>query len=207
MCVSIILFTCSAKLQLIASWRIVFQIKTYNLYPLDKDICEPKSCTTPAAASGRPASSSSADTRTATAVLAERLVGFKCRCRWTQAASGRAGKKGGRTAAPGGWNTAEHAVSGSVESTKSAWDRLTFFFLEYLLQAKWVRKLHLSILFFAAARRNNFPPLPSSCPLQPCFYQDFTVDIPLEFQKIVRIVYYLWLGMSTDIFYISCSLQ
>jgi hypothetical protein len=44
------------------------------------------------------------------------------------------------------------------------------------------------------ARRNNFPPIPSSCPVQPCFYQDISVDIPLEFQKVVRTVYYLWLA-------------
>lgn len=44
------------------------------------------------------------------------------------------------------------------------------------------------------ARRNNFPPFPTRCPIQPCFYQDFTVDIPGEFQKITKMVYYLWIG-------------
>lgn len=43
------------------------------------------------------------------------------------------------------------------------------------------------------ARKNNFPPLPEKCCVQPCFYQDFSVDIPLEFQRIVKTVYYLWL--------------
>ncbi|XP_044735249.1 secretory carrier-associated membrane protein 1 isoform X2 [Chrysoperla carnea] len=42
-------------------------------------------------------------------------------------------------------------------------------------------------------RRNNWPPLPAQCPFQPCFYQDIEVDIPLEFQKIVRHLYYLWM--------------
>ncbi|XP_065166319.1 secretory carrier-associated membrane protein 1 isoform X2 [Atheta coriaria] len=42
-------------------------------------------------------------------------------------------------------------------------------------------------------RRNNWPPLPEQCCFQPCFYQDIQVDIPLEFQKIVRHLYYLWL--------------
>lgn len=46
-------------------------------------------------------------------------------------------------------------------------------------------------------RRNNWPPLPAQCPFQPCFYQDIEVDIPLEFQKIVRHLYYLWLCKST----------
>ncbi|KAK4872245.1 hypothetical protein RN001_016369 [Aquatica leii] len=41
-------------------------------------------------------------------------------------------------------------------------------------------------------RRNNWPPLPEKCCFQPCFYQDIQVDIPLEFQKIVRYLYYLW---------------
>ncbi|KAJ8955369.1 hypothetical protein NQ318_003466 [Aromia moschata] len=36
------------------------------------------------------------------------------------------------------------------------------------------------------ARRNNWPPLPEQCCFQPYFYQDIQVDIPLEFQKIVR---------------------
>jgi len=43
-------------------------------------------------------------------------------------------------------------------------------------------------------RQNNWPPLPKFCPVQPCFYQDINVDIPVEFQKIVKHLYYLWVG-------------
>lgn len=52
------------------------------------------------------------------------------------------------------------------------------------------------IYFLIAARRNNWPPLPEKCCFQPCFYQDINVDIPLEFQKIVRLLYYLWMCKS-----------
>ncbi|XP_032062812.1 secretory carrier-associated membrane protein 1-like isoform X2 [Aythya fuligula] len=42
-------------------------------------------------------------------------------------------------------------------------------------------------------RKNNWPPLPENFPVGPCFYQDFSVDIPVEFQKTVKIMYYLWM--------------
>ncbi|XP_012274812.1 secretory carrier-associated membrane protein 5 [Orussus abietinus] len=41
--------------------------------------------------------------------------------------------------------------------------------------------------------RNNWPPLPEKCCFQPCFQQDIDIEIPPDFQKIVRQLYYLWM--------------
>ncbi|XP_008323934.2 secretory carrier-associated membrane protein 1 [Cynoglossus semilaevis] len=46
----------------------------------------------------------------------------------------------------------------------------------------------------ASGRKNNWPPLPEKFPVAPCFYHDITVDIPVEFQKTVKIMYYLWMA-------------
>lgn len=56
------------------------------------------------------------------------------------------------------------------------------------------RLLSCVCLKLFSARQNNFPPVPKFCPVGPCFYQDFSVDIPLEFQRIVKFVFFLWGG-------------
>uniref|UniRef100_A0A8C4RAP6 Secretory carrier-associated membrane protein n=1 Tax=Eptatretus burgeri TaxID=7764 RepID=A0A8C4RAP6_EPTBU len=43
------------------------------------------------------------------------------------------------------------------------------------------------------AGSKNWPPLPSWFPLGPCFYQDITIEIPVQFQKVVKMLYYLWI--------------
>ncbi|XP_072228110.1 secretory carrier-associated membrane protein 1-like [Leuresthes tenuis] len=48
----------------------------------------------------------------------------------------------------------------------------------------------------ASGRKNNWPPLPEKFPMGPCFYHDITVDIPVEFQKTVKFMYYLWMFHS-----------
>uniref|UniRef100_A0A0K0DWX7 Secretory carrier-associated membrane protein n=1 Tax=Strongyloides stercoralis TaxID=6248 RepID=A0A0K0DWX7_STRER len=42
-------------------------------------------------------------------------------------------------------------------------------------------------------RTHNWPPIPNAIPLEPCFYQDIEVEIPVQFQKIVRMVYHVYL--------------
>lgn len=69
-----------------------------------------------------------------------------------------------------------------------------------LYRSKIVRRFLPLTLTFVLVRQNNFPPLPSQCCIQPCFYQDFNVDIPLEFQRIVKIGYYLWMGWQLSLF-------
>lgn len=50
-------------------------------------------------------------------------------------------------------------------------------------------------------RQNNWPPFPKWFPIGPCFYQDFSVDIPQEFQRIVKMIYYLWLFYCFVLFF------
>lgn len=54
----------------------------------------------------------------------------------------------------------------------------------------------VSLPFCLTARQNNWPPLPSFCPVQPCFFQDISMEIPQEFQKTVSTMYYLWMCES-----------
>lgn len=49
-------------------------------------------------------------------------------------------------------------------------------------------------------RENNWPPLPIWCPIKPCFYQDFSTEIPADYQRICKMLYYLWMLHSVTLF-------
>ncbi|XP_072484429.1 secretory carrier-associated membrane protein 2 [Notamacropus eugenii] len=48
-------------------------------------------------------------------------------------------------------------------------------------------------------RPNNWPPLPSVCPIKPCFYQDFSAEIPADYQRTCKMLYYLWMLHSVTL--------
>ncbi|XP_030629671.1 secretory carrier-associated membrane protein 2 isoform X1 [Chanos chanos] len=49
-------------------------------------------------------------------------------------------------------------------------------------------------------RENNWPPLPRSFPIKPCFYQDFSEEIPVEHQRLCKMLYYLWMFHCVTLF-------
>ncbi|XP_040198899.1 secretory carrier-associated membrane protein 2 [Rana temporaria] len=49
-------------------------------------------------------------------------------------------------------------------------------------------------------RQNNWPPLPTKCPIKPCFYQDFSADIPADYQRVCKMLYYLWMFHGFTLF-------
>ncbi|XP_043350170.1 secretory carrier-associated membrane protein 2 isoform X2 [Dermochelys coriacea] len=49
------------------------------------------------------------------------------------------------------------------------------------------------------SRQNNWPPFPKRCPIKPCFYQDFSADIPADYQRTCKMLYYLWMLHSVTL--------
>ncbi|KAL3061114.1 hypothetical protein OYC64_009346 [Pagothenia borchgrevinki] len=47
---------------------------------------------------------------------------------------------------------------------------------------------------------NNWPPLPKSFPIKACFYQDFSEEIPPEYQRVCKMMYYLWMFNCVTLF-------
>ncbi|KAL4617522.1 secretory carrier-associated membrane protein 1 [Arapaima gigas] len=62
------------------------------------------------------------------------------------------------------------------------------------------REREMQSLSASGGRKNNWPPLPEKFPVGPCFYHDIAVDIPVEFQKTVKIMYYLWMFYAGTLF-------
>ncbi|TSK72028.1 Secretory carrier-associated membrane protein 1 [Bagarius yarrelli] len=62
------------------------------------------------------------------------------------------------------------------------------------------REREMQSLNASGGRKNNWPPLPEKFPVGPCFYHDISVDIPVEFQKTVKIMYYLWMFHTATLF-------
>lgn len=54
------------------------------------------------------------------------------------------------------------------------------------------------VISFHTVRENNWPPLPLWCPVKPCFYQDFSTEIPADYQRICKMLYYLWMCESSS---------
>ncbi|XP_069561706.1 secretory carrier membrane protein 2, like [Brachyistius frenatus] len=50
------------------------------------------------------------------------------------------------------------------------------------------------------AKENNWPPLPKFFPVRPCFYQDFEEEIPEDYRRICKRMYYLWMFHSATLF-------
>uniref|UniRef100_A0A1A8G5G8 Secretory carrier-associated membrane protein n=1 Tax=Nothobranchius korthausae TaxID=1143690 RepID=A0A1A8G5G8_9TELE len=50
------------------------------------------------------------------------------------------------------------------------------------------------------AKENNWPPLPKFCPVKPCFYQNFEEEIPDDYRRICKRMYYLWMFHCATLF-------
>ncbi|XP_044212410.1 secretory carrier-associated membrane protein 2 isoform X1 [Thunnus albacares] len=52
----------------------------------------------------------------------------------------------------------------------------------------------------STGKENNWPPLPKFFPIKPCFYQDFSEEIPPEYQRVCKMMYYLWMFNCVTLF-------
>ncbi|KAJ8000356.1 hypothetical protein DPEC_G00203970 [Dallia pectoralis] len=68
------------------------------------------------------------------------------------------------------------------------------------------RELDSHALGPRTGRQNNWPPLPSFCPVGPCFFQDIDMEISQAFQRTVSIMYYYWMFTACTLAFnlISC---
>ncbi|KAM9765962.1 secretory carrier membrane protein 2, like isoform 1-T1 [Menidia menidia] len=52
----------------------------------------------------------------------------------------------------------------------------------------------------SGVKENNWPPLPKFFPVNPCFYQDFEEEIPEDYRRLCKRMYYLWMFHSATLF-------
>ncbi|XP_071007472.1 secretory carrier-associated membrane protein 2-like [Oncorhynchus clarkii lewisi] len=52
----------------------------------------------------------------------------------------------------------------------------------------------------STGKDNNWPPFPKAFPINPCFYQDFSVEIPMEHRRVCQMLYYLWMLHCVTLF-------
>uniref|UniRef100_A0A4W5RA17 Secretory carrier-associated membrane protein n=1 Tax=Hucho hucho TaxID=62062 RepID=A0A4W5RA17_9TELE len=52
----------------------------------------------------------------------------------------------------------------------------------------------------STGKENNWPSLPKAFPINPCFYQDFSAEIPMEHRRVCKMMYYLWMFHSVTLF-------
>ncbi|KAL4622792.1 secretory carrier-associated membrane protein 2-like [Arapaima gigas] len=52
----------------------------------------------------------------------------------------------------------------------------------------------------AIGKENNWPPLPKRFPIKPCFYQNFSEEIPQEHRRVCKMMYYLWMFNCVTLF-------
>ncbi|KAM4596524.1 secretory carrier membrane protein 2, like [Fundulus diaphanus] len=52
----------------------------------------------------------------------------------------------------------------------------------------------------SGAKENNWPPLPTFSPIKPCFYQNFEEEIPDDYRRICKRMYYLWMFHAATLF-------
>ncbi|XP_020631877.1 secretory carrier-associated membrane protein 2-like isoform X2 [Orbicella faveolata] len=63
------------------------------------------------------------------------------------------------------------------------------------------KEQELQRMQFGGYRENNFPPLPKKCPCKPCFFHDISIDIPIDYQKTCKALFYRWQVYSFTMFF------
>lgn len=63
------------------------------------------------------------------------------------------------------------------------------------------KEQELQRMQFGGYRENNFPPLCARCPCKPCFFHDISIDIPIDYQKTCKALFFRWQAYFFTLFY------